>query len=312
MEDRYVPFADIRAVYCETPHRRVFDLRPDGVAEVSQFGRLSYISARPDIPLHRHFGSFEIHYLVRGGQYWVLGDQTYHMEGGDLFVTLPDEEHSSGGHPSAPGVMYWFVLSLPPERRGMLGLPVKESRAILDRMLNIPGRHFRATNRVKPLLAEVLQLHYRPEAFLRTVCLRQSMIQILLEVIKAAESHGVPQISDRIAGIMRMIRNDPSRQFHLRDLARQAHLSLSRFKGKFKTEVGLSPWLFIVETRIDAAKIRLTAGGEPITEIARQLGFATSQHFSTVFKRITGVTPLAYRKGAFPHGPTRRDYDGQV
>jgi AraC-like DNA-binding protein len=312
MEERYAPFIDIRTSYSDAPQRRLIDLRLDGVEEVSQFGRLSYAKARLDIPLHHHFGIFEVHYRERGGQQWRLGNRTYHMDGGDLFITLPDEEHSSGGHPVEPGVMYWFGVKLPPNRRGMLGLTAKESRLIIDRLLNIPCRVFRATSRVKPLLTEVLRLHYSPGTFLRTVCLRQSLIQLLLEVIKAAESHGIPHVSDRIIGITRMIQEDPGRHYHLRDLARQAHLSLSRFKGRFKAEVGLSPWLFILETRIEAAKNRLTLGGEPIAEIARQLGFATSQHFATVFKRITGVTPLAYRKGAFPHGPTRRDYDGQV
>ena len=254
---------------------------------------------------------FEVHYRERGDQYWLLGDQTYHMEGGDLFVTMPEEVHSTGGHPVAPGVMYWFGVRLPPEGKGMLGLADKETSKIIRRLLNIPCRHFRATRRIKPLLAEILQLHYSPETFMRTVCMRQSMISLLLEVIKAAEGHASSCVSERMVEITRMIQNDPGQKYQLRDLARHAHLSLSRFKSRFKAETGVSPWLFIVEAKIEAAQKRLAAGNEPISQMATSLGFASSQHFATVFKRITGIPPRAYRKGVFPHGPSRRCDDGQ-
>jgi AraC-like DNA-binding protein len=311
MDQKIAPDVDIVATYSDAPHRRLVDLRTDGLAEVSQFGRLSYAKARPDLPLHRHFGILEVHYLERGEQYWQLGDQTYHMEGGDLFVTMPDEIHSTGGQPVAPGIMYWFGLKLPPERKGMLGLTGKESWEIIRRLLALPCRHFRATSRIKPLLAEILQLHYSSEAFMRTVCMRHLMIRLLLEIIKAAEAHSGPRVSERMVGIRRMIQNNPGQKYQLRDLAWQTHLSLSRFKSRFKEEMGMSPWLFIVETRIEAAKKKLFSGNEPITRIAAQLGFASSQHFATVFKRITGVTPKAYRKGIFPHGPSHRSDDGQ-
>ena len=189
------------------------------MAEVSQFGRLSYTKARPDIPLHRHFGIIEVHYRERGEQYWLLGDRTYQMEGGDLFVTMPDEVHSTGGHPVAPGIMYWFGVRLPPEGKGMLGLAGKESLKIIRRLFDIPCRRFRATSRIKPLLAEILQLHYSPEAFMRTVCMRQSMIRLLLEVIKAAEGRDNSRVSERMVEITRMIRNDPGQKYQLRNLA---------------------------------------------------------------------------------------------
>ena len=94
-------------------------------------------------------------------------------------------------------------------------------------------------------------------------------------------------------------------------MARKAHLSASQFKSRFEKETGVSPWQYILNARIEAAKQRLTAGDESITQIAMDLGFASSQYFATTFKRITGVTPHGYRRGVFPHGPTHRRDDGQ-
>jgi AraC-like DNA-binding protein len=306
-----VPYLDIVATYTDEPHWRLLDLRPDGLAEIVAFGRLSYAKARPDIPLHRHTGVIEVHYRDRGEQYWQIGSQVYHQEAGDLFVTLPEEVCSSGGHPVATGIMYWFDVKVPPRGKGLLALSAQESKALVRRFLEIPCRLFRATPGIKSLLDEILQLHDHPETFLRTVSMRHLMVRVLLEVIKAAERHAGSQVSGRIAAVTQMIRNRPEEDFQIRDLARQVHLSTSRFKSRFKAEIGVPPWLFILESKVEAAKQRLSASEESITQIAISLGFSSSQYFATVFKRITGVTPRDYRLGVFPHGPSIRRDDGQ-
>jgi AraC-like DNA-binding protein len=306
-----VPHLDVVATYIDAPYRRLLDLRPDGLKEIIAFGRFNYSEARPDIPIHRHFGVIEICYRDRGEQYFQLENQTYHMQGGDVFLTLPNEPCSSGGHPTASGVMYWFNLRLPRKGQGMLGLSVPDTAVICHSLLNIPCRLFRAMKQTKPLLAEILNLHDQPDAALRTIRMRQSMVRLLLEVIEGAARHVNSRVSERIAQITRTIQNNPAREFPIRDLAHQAHLSVSRFRSRFKEETGVSPWQFIVMARIEAAKKRLTEGNEPITQMAFSLGFESSQYFATVFKRLTGVTPRAYRRGIIPHGPSLRSDDGQ-
>jgi AraC-like DNA-binding protein len=60
-----------------------------------------------------------------------------------------------------------------------------------------------------------------------------------------------------------------------------------------------------------AARKLLTETRQPITDIAHQLGFCSSQHFASLFKRHTGTTPNACRAGdSGPRRATDRD-DGQ-
>ena len=127
MKTKVVPFMDIAATYSDLPHRRLVDLRPDGLAEIPAFGRLSYAKSRPDLPIHRHFGCLEFHYRDRGEQHFQVNNEMYLMRGGDLFVTLPDEPHSTGGYPMETGVMYWLVLKVPRKGEGLLGL-VREGK----------------------------------------------------------------------------------------------------------------------------------------------------------------------------------------
>ena len=122
---------DIQALYMDTPHRRVVDLRRDGLGDVPMLGMYSYSRARPDLPVHRHEGGWEICFLERGNQVFEVHEQVYRLRGGDLFVTLPNEPHSTGGSPSEPGVLYWLNVRRPARQRRFLGLPRAEGDQLL-------------------------------------------------------------------------------------------------------------------------------------------------------------------------------------
>ena len=72
MQEKNAPYVDIVAMYSDAPHWRLLDLRRDGLAEVSQFGRISYTNARP-VPLHRLLAIPAIGDLRRKGR--LFGDQ---------------------------------------------------------------------------------------------------------------------------------------------------------------------------------------------------------------------------------------------
>jgi len=67
------------------------------------------------------------------------------------------------------------------------------------------------------------------------------------------------------------------------------------FARRFQRSTGLPPHRFVVRERIDRAVMLLAAPALSIARISQVVGFCTPSHFSTVFRRITGVTPSAYR-----------------
>jgi AraC family transcriptional regulator len=83
----------------------------------------------------------------------------------------------------------------------------------------------------------------------------------------------------------------------LERLASVAGMDLFRFARAFKQSTGSSPHRYLLEARIALAKELLRDQSRSITEVALQAGFATPSHFSVTFRRITGVTPRAYRDG---------------
>jgi AraC family transcriptional regulator len=66
------------------------------------------------------------------------------------------------------------------------------------------------------------------------------------------------------------------------------------FRQKYNCTVGE----FIRELRINYACREITKGQTPLSIIALEAGFANQGHFSSTFKRITGLTPLAYRNSS--------------
>lgn len=78
--------------------------------------------------------------------------------------------------------------------------------------------------------------------------------------------------------------------------AEKANLSPGYFGDLIRKETGSSPKDLIALRLIDVAKQRLRSGDDDVAEIAYSLGFEYPAHFSRMFKRITGMSPVAYRR----------------
>lgn len=81
----------------------------------------------------------------------------------------------------------------------------------------------------------------------------------------------------------------------LADLADVAGLSKMYFAAQFRAATGLRPHEYVLRRRIDRAKSLLVQTEYPLIDVAFSVGFQTQAHFTTVFKRIVGITPGQWR-----------------
>jgi AraC family transcriptional regulator len=79
-------------------------------------------------------------------------------------------------------------------------------------------------------------------------------------------------------------------------LARLADMEPYQFVRSFKRTMGVTPHRYIVENRIEIAKRQLRTSERSITDLALELGFATPNHFSSVFRKLVGTSPRLYRR----------------
>lgn len=78
-------------------------------------------------------------------------------------------------------------------------------------------------------------------------------------------------------------------------LADKLNLSYSWFRKEFKNYTGYAPAKYFQELKIGKAKELLVGTSMSVKEIAFQLGYSSTEHFSTLFKKRTSYTPLEYR-----------------
>src|ERR1700737_4384419 len=81
----------------------------------------------------------------------------------------------------------------------------------------------------------------------------------------------------------------------LAELAALVCMSRYHFARLFKGSTGVPPHRFVVRQRIARARGVLATSELSIAEISRLVGFRTPSHFTTVFRRVLGITPGAYR-----------------
>lgn len=82
----------------------------------------------------------------------------------------------------------------------------------------------------------------------------------------------------------------------LADLASDAGVHPVYLAAAFQKAFGTSVGAYVRRRRLDAARLALREPGSRISEIALTLGFSSQSHFTRVFRRATGLTPLVYRR----------------
>jgi len=133
--------------------------------------------------------------------------------------------------------------------------------------------------------------------------------------------------SCRLRRVTEHIQQNLDKDLRLAELAALVYMSPYHFARLFKCTTGVPPHRFVVRQRIARASAFLATNtaaasaalgwmftewatrGKPtvlgaasgavqglsVAQISRMVGFRTPSHFTTVFRRVTGVTPRRYR-----------------
>ncbi|WP_201490167.1 helix-turn-helix transcriptional regulator, partial [Escherichia coli] len=114
----------------------------------------------------------------------------------------------------------------------------------------------------------------------------------------------------RILRALGAIHSEPEKNWQLNELAEIAGMSRASFARKFNESTGTTPLSYLTHWRMQIASRALRLSREPIKQIAFRLGYAAESTFSTVFKRVYGVSPKAHRMQyhegpVYPLGPYR-------
>ena len=104
----------------------------------------------------------------------------------------------------------------------------------------------------------------------------------------------------RVTDALRRIEAQAPEQLTLADLARVAAMSPYHFLRTFRAVMGMTPYQFVLRTRLHRAAVRLRRSDASISTIAFDAGFNDLSTFNRRFRRLMGASPRAYRM----HGAT--------
>jgi AraC-like DNA-binding protein len=79
------------------------------------------------------------------------------------------------------------------------------------------------------------------------------------------------------------------------EISKSLNISYSGFRRAFKEFVGTSPSRYMMELKLNEAKLLLSTSAQSVKTISYNLNFENPEYFSVFFKKRTGITPLEYR-----------------
>ncbi|GAA6621427.1 helix-turn-helix domain-containing protein [Scytonema sp. NUACC26] len=107
------------------------------------------------------------------------------------------------------------------------------------------------------------------------------------------QSHEIPKASFR--KVIEYIHTHLHTNINLATLAELLGMSQCYFCDMFKRSLGVSPYQYVLQQRVERAK-ELLRQDVPIVDVALECGFVNQSHFTKQFRKLTGVTPSKYRQ----------------
>ena len=104
------------------------------------------------------------------------------------------------------------------------------------------------------------------------------------------------QTFDSMGYIFTFLDENFSQDICLDTLAELSGYSADHFRHLFKRKAGISPKQYIMQKRIEHAKLLLATGDTSISHVAQSCGMPDGTQFTLLFKKYVGVTPSQFRR----------------
>ncbi|MDO5547554.1 MAG: AraC family transcriptional regulator [Eubacteriales bacterium] len=252
-----------------------------------QFGSDQYstkLSDRPILSAH-----YTIHYVFSGSGHVRIGNTTYPVAPGSVFVVFPNQIRQIIPGESTPLGIHWLELDgevLLPE---LLQLNLTPNTPILP--LTVPA----GTGKTAAYFSKLATSGEENKAHQLGIC------WLILGALAAETAQVKPQrignqrkyyVSQAIDLIQRCYMQDIT----VEDIAAYCRLNRSYLGKLFRDETGKSTQEYLIEYRMEVACRYLRETTAPIGTIALSVGYQNQLHFSRAFRKTYGMSPRDWQK----------------
>lgn len=266
--------------------------------------RMSKITVRSAEPMgwHTH-ESFELLFVTKGEVSYELKDRKpIRVSGGSFLIIPPGVLHCALNHVRTPVSLLGVLCQSHWENFQDLTIFQKSDLMEMSEVFKRSALTGRQCD--SDLSGSVDRL----KSLFKT-CTKESQIDPLVQCKLRAElcalianvvlnlSQPHPTDSNQIMEkLISYIEAHSAEPLQISDLVCYSGFSRSHLFNLFSEGAGMTPNDYLLRCRINHACDLLRQTDHTVTQIALDVGFSSSQYFSQVFKRYTGVSPHSYRK----------------
>jgi len=241
---------------------------------------------------------WEIVYADKQSIIVTAGAEEVMLPMGHLYLHRPGEFHNlrCDGVKAANSVILSFDSHCP-ELMGIAGMVIacsNEEKALLGAIIREAGEAFST-----PLgLAYTRRMQKSGKgAFGCEQLIRVYLEQLLILLIRGnrrPQSKALPENNALLMEVCAFLEKNVELSLHFSDIRERFNVSASVLKKAFREHMGCGVMEHFNRLKVDAAKEMIRESDLNFTEIADRLSFNTSQYFTTVFRRVSGMTPSEY------------------
>lgn len=246
--------------------------------------------------MHIH-DCYEIYYSISGGKQFLIDQEFYNIEPGDIFVINQYESHKLTQVDSM--VHERIVLSIHPEYTKMLSTPATNLDACFsDRPQNFRHKISFNKEQQKRFLYLINKIT-NAEGYGQDVVEQSSFMELMLLINSAvlAAHDALPRTdyvyNKQVDDILAYINQNISSPISIGNLATQFFLSESYICRIFKSSTGTTIQKYITARRISIAK-NLLSDGISVMEAYEKSGFTDYSNFFKAFTKVVGISPKKY------------------
>ncbi|MCK9547806.1 MAG: AraC family transcriptional regulator [Sphaerochaeta sp.] len=260
-----------------------------------QWMRVMQKTGRWKIPRHAH-SSFEFHFIAHGGCKVETDERSFIVGPGSLYVTGPGIYHQQSSHGENGLIEYSLDCTFHVRKENELSCQ-GELGQLHDFLLTSPCKPVQDANGVIPLYEQALKEALERKAGWAVAI--HSLVPAIL--ISAARNMGftyngqILKEKSRMELIGDFVEDNIFHPIGPADIATFMNLSEKQISRIIFASEGYPTKRYITFAKVEQAKKMLEDSSNSLGEIAALLGFATTSYFNTVFRKIEGISPGAYR-----------------
>lgn len=250
-----------------------------------------YVTCPPEWAVKEKSAAFHRLYYITGGEGSIeySGDTICLKE--NMIYLFPINQPYRALHNTEDPLqcLYFHITTIPPVLNDLKVLDISSIlKNYLEVLINLVG---------EKQVSGINNSHTGDSSSQKQPALITHLLEGLLYLIDREQALEIVR-DKRLQKVLAYIHNNYCQDLKVRELARYVNLDYQYFVRYFKNSVGITPYQYLTNLRMDRAAF-LLLDKIPVYQVAEKVGYHNSKAFSRAFKNNKGLSPSSFQKRQF-------------